>query len=86
MVKITVTLDEATVERLRRTAARTGKPQSQVVREAIGEYAARADRLSDEERERTLATLERIRRELPRRPAGARILTFLGGPPDTAHA
>lgn len=68
MVKITVTLDEATVERLRRTAARTGKPQSQVVREAIGEYATRADRLSDEERERTLATLERIRRELPRRP------------------
>jgi hypothetical protein len=45
-----------------------GKPQSQVVREAIGEYAARADRLSDEERERTLATLERIRRNLPRRP------------------
>src|SRR5262249_53960430 len=69
MVKVTFTLDEATVDQLRRTAARVRKPQSQVVREAIGEYAARADKLSESERQRMLAALDRAMGRPPSRPA-----------------
>jgi predicted transcriptional regulator len=50
MVKVTFTLDDGTVGALRQTAARLAKPQSQIVREAIAEYAARAGRLSERER------------------------------------
>jgi Ribbon-helix-helix protein, copG family len=69
VVKVTFTLDEATVDQLRRTAARVRKPQSQVVREAIGEYAARADKLSEGERQRMLAALDRAIGRPPSRPA-----------------
>src|SRR5262245_4244383 len=69
VVKVTFTLDEATVDQLRRTAARVRKPQSQVVREAIGEDAARADRLRDAERQRMLAALDRAIGRPPSRPA-----------------
>jgi predicted transcriptional regulator len=61
MPKLTFSLDDETVETLRRTAERTRKPQSLVVREAIAEYAAREDRLSDTERERLLGVLRGIR-------------------------
>lgn len=61
MVKVTYSLDDATVGRIRRTAARLGKPQSQVVREAVAEYDARTDRLSEAERLRMLEVLERLR-------------------------
>ena len=71
MVKVTFTLDEATVEQLRRTAERVKKPQSRVVREAIAEYAARADRLSEAERQRMLAVLDRAMRRPPTRTAAA---------------
>ena len=50
MVKVTFSLDEATVARIRRTASRTGQAQSRVVREAVAEYASRTDRLSERER------------------------------------
>ena len=56
-----LTLDDETVETLRRTAERSRKPQSQVVREAIAEYAAREDRLTDAERDRLLGVLRGIR-------------------------
>jgi hypothetical protein len=69
MIKVTFTLDEATVDQLRRTAAKVRKPQSRVVREAIGEYAARADRLSEGERQRMLAVLDRAMRRRPSRTA-----------------
>jgi predicted transcriptional regulator len=46
MVKMTFTFDEKTAETLRRTASRLKKPQSVVVREAVQDYASRADRLS----------------------------------------
>ena len=62
MVKVTFSLDEATVGRIRRTADRLGKAQSHVVREAVADYAARADRLSERERLRILEVLERVRR------------------------
>jgi metal-responsive CopG/Arc/MetJ family transcriptional regulator len=67
MVKVTFTLDDATVEELRRTAARLKKPQSQVVREAVAEYSARTDKLSERERQRMLAILERVKRMKPTR-------------------
>jgi metal-responsive CopG/Arc/MetJ family transcriptional regulator len=58
MVKATFTLDDETVETLRRTADRLGKPRSAVLREAIRDYAARAGRLSEEERRRMLRSLD----------------------------
>lgn len=61
MVKVTFSLDEATVAEIRRTAARLGLAQSHVVREAVAEYAARADRLSERERLRMLAVLDDLR-------------------------
>ena len=69
MVKVTFTLDEQTVERLRRTAARLAKPQSYVVREAVREYEARSTKLSDEDRARMLAIVDRMVKEPPTRPA-----------------
>src|SRR5207247_6813461 len=57
MVKMTFTFDQHTAETLRRTAARLNRPQSFVVREAIQEYASRADRLSDEERRQMIRCL-----------------------------
>lgn len=69
MVKVTFTLDEATVERLRRAAQRLARPQSQVVREAIKDYAARVGRLSEEERVRLLKVFDTVVPAIPFRPA-----------------
>ena len=60
MVKATFSLDDETMEQLRRTAARLGKAQSHIVREAVMEYAARTDRLSERERLQLLGVLERL--------------------------
>ena len=67
MVKVTYSLDDATVRRIRRAAERLGKPQSHVVREAVAEYDARTDRLSEAERLRMLEVLDRWRAEPARR-------------------
>jgi predicted DNA-binding protein len=69
MVKVTFTLDDRTVARLRQTAARANKPQSQVVREAVNEYADRVGRLSEAERIRLLAALDTIVSRKPARTA-----------------
>ena len=71
MVKVTYSLDEATVRQIRRTATRLGKAQSHVVREAVADYAARADRLSERERLRLLEALERVRATTPTRSGRA---------------
>ena len=63
MVKVTYSLDDTTVRRIRRAAERLGKPQSQVVREAVAEYDARTDRLSEAERLRMLEVLDRLSKE-----------------------
>jgi predicted transcriptional regulator len=68
-VRVTFSLDEDTVTRLRTTAERLRKPQSQVVREAVAEYAARAGRLSDGERAAMLRTLDRVMAGAPTRAA-----------------
>jgi predicted DNA-binding protein len=60
MVKVTFTFDDQTVEILRRAASRLKKPQSVVVREAIQDYANRAERLSDEERKHLLKVVDRM--------------------------
>ncbi len=69
MVRVTFSLDETTVTAIRRTAARLRKPQSQVVREAVADYAARSDRLSEAERLRMLDVLDKLRAARPRRQA-----------------
>jgi len=69
MVKMTFTLDEATVAKLRRSAERTAKPQSEVVREAISEYAERIGRLSDAERRRLLQAFDTLVPKIPPRPS-----------------
>ena len=71
MVKVTFSLDEETVEQLRRTANRLGRAQSQVVREAVAEYASRTDRLTEKERLRLLGVLDGIRGAAPTRSAKA---------------
>lgn len=60
MIRMTFTFDERTVETLRRAAARSRKPQSAVVREAIRDYADRMGRLSDEERRHLLHVVDRM--------------------------
>ena len=67
MVKVTFSLDDETVEQLRRTANRLGRPQSQVVREAVADYASRTDRLPERERLRLLGVLDRIQGSAPTR-------------------
>lgn len=69
MVKLTFSLDEETVRTLRKVADRMNKPQSLIVREAIAEYSAREDRLSDAERERMLTVLRQIKSRRPTRTA-----------------
>ena len=68
-VKVTFTLDEETVSRLRTTANRLHKPQSQVVREAIAEYGTRAGRLAEAERQGMLRVFDRLVGVIPARPA-----------------
>lgn len=68
MVKATFTLDEETVRTLRKMAERTKKAQSLVVREAVAHYAAKEDKLTDEEREHKLQILRELGSQLPTRP------------------
>lgn len=68
MVKVTFTLDHETIARLRLTAERLRKPQSQVVREAVAEYAASTGRLSQVERRAMLDVFDRVVPTVPRRP------------------
>ena len=71
MPKLTFSLDEASLQTLRRVAARSRKPQSLIVREAIAQYAEREDMLPVEERERLLGVLHRIKRRPATRTASA---------------
>ena len=67
MARATFSLDEATIAEIKRTAERLRKPQSHIIREAVADYAARADRLSEAERRRILEVLERLRAAKPTR-------------------
>lgn len=67
MPKVTFSVDEDTVQTLRRAAERTGKSQSAVVREAVAQYEARADRLTEDERRRMVALMKRVMARPPDR-------------------
>ena len=69
MAKLSFSLDDAAVRTLRETAQRTRKSQSLIVREAIVQYAAREEALPNDERERQLETLRRIKQLPPTRSA-----------------
>jgi predicted transcriptional regulator len=68
MARVTFSLDDATVAQIRQTAARLRKPQSHVVRDAVADYAARSDRLSEREQRHLIGVLERLRDAKPTRP------------------
>jgi predicted transcriptional regulator len=68
MVKVTFTVDEQTVDLLRRMAIRMKKPQSVVFREAIRDYSERADQLTTAEKERMLAVVDRMMAREASRP------------------
>jgi len=67
MIKRTFVLDEASSAYLDRTAQRLGVPKSQVVREALRVYGEHIDRLSEEERDRTLAAFDEMAGRVPDR-------------------
>jgi hypothetical protein len=69
--KLTFSLDEETVRLLRRISEQKQKARSLVVREAIAEYAAREDRLPDEERERRLTVIRELTSQPPTRSRAA---------------
>jgi hypothetical protein len=69
MPRATFSLDDETISEIKRTAARLRKPQSHVVRDAVAEYAARADRLSERERLQLMEVLGRLREAKPSRAA-----------------
>jgi hypothetical protein len=66
-VKVTFTLDEATIARLRQAAERLAKPKSEVVRDAIHDFSERIGRLSERERLRMLRALDEIASRRPSR-------------------
>ena len=68
MARVTFSLDDATVAQIRQTAARLRKPQSHVVRDAVADYAARSDRLSEREQLHLIGVLDRLRDAKPTRP------------------
>jgi len=70
-VKMTFSLDTETVARLRTSAERVGLPYSQVVREAVADYAARIGRLSESERAALLRTFDRLLPSVPAKSASA---------------
>ena len=72
MAKVTFTLDDETVQTIRKIAERTKKPQSLVVREAVAQYNVRDDKMSDEERERWLRTFDELIAKIPHAQRGNR--------------
>jgi hypothetical protein len=68
--KVTFTLDDDTIARLRATAERLAVAKSEVVREAIRDFSDRAGRLSERERRRLLEAFDRLVPAIPRRPLG----------------
>ena len=67
-VKVTFTLDAATIARLNQAAERLSKPKSQVVRDAINDYSERTGRLSERERRRMLRVIDEMLSRPPTRP------------------
>ena len=66
-VKITITLDEPTAARLQDAAERLGKPESEVVRNAIQDFHERIGQLSERERRRMLRAFDDLVPKIPAR-------------------
>lgn len=66
MKKVTYTLDDETVDAIRRAAARSNRPQSAIVRAAVAAYGD-GDRLGESERRRMLTALRAYQAVMPRR-------------------
>jgi predicted DNA-binding protein len=71
MVKMTFTLDETTVQVLKRIANRLQKPQSYVLREAICHYEPHAGQLSKAERKRRVELFDQVVGAIPKKPSSA---------------
>jgi hypothetical protein len=67
-VKVTFTLDEATVKRIETASQRLALPKSQVVREAVHDYYERLGKLSEQERKRMLRIFDEVIPRIPARP------------------
>lgn len=67
VVKVTFSLAAETVRLLGDAAERLAKPKSQVVRDAIHDFHARLDKLSEAERTRMLGVLDRLAATPPSR-------------------
>jgi predicted transcriptional regulator len=65
--KVTFTLDQETLARLRSAAERLAIPKSAVVREAIRDFEERAGRLGETERQRQLDAFDRLVPVIPKR-------------------
>jgi len=65
--KVTFTLFLATISRLQQAASCLALPKSQVVREAIAEFAERIGRLSEKERLNLLRTFDEMVPRIPER-------------------
>jgi predicted transcriptional regulator len=65
-IKMTFSLDDLTVSRLEDAAVTLGKPKSEVVREAIVDYADRLGRLTEAERRRMLVVFDERVEAIPR--------------------
>jgi predicted DNA-binding protein len=71
MVKMTFTLDETTVQALKRIANRLQKPQSYVLREAISHYEPHAGQLSKAERKRRVELFDQVVGTIPKKPSSS---------------
>jgi hypothetical protein len=67
-LKMTFSLDEPTAVRLEQTAAALRKPKSEIVREAILDYAERVGRLTEAERRRLLDVFDELVPAIQPRP------------------
>jgi hypothetical protein len=67
-VKMTFSLDARTAERLDEAATALRKPKSEIVREAILDYADRVGRLTEAERRRLLGVFDEVVSAIPTRP------------------
>lgn len=66
--KVTLTLDEETIQRLESASASLGKSKSEVLKEAVAGYRILPDRLNEAERQRMLKALAVLRNLPPSRP------------------
>jgi metal-responsive CopG/Arc/MetJ family transcriptional regulator len=65
--KVTFMLDEETIRRLHSASERLRKSESEIVREAIGEYHERVGRMGETEKQRFLTVIRELAPTVPHR-------------------